>query len=189
MYRTLTDHRPSTTRRIEPACLCPRRRARRNRLGVVGAGVLVLAATTACSTAAAAAPAGYCRAGFAVETIDHPDIADTATPETLHAGVTSFELANRGAERHEMVIVRKHPGVATAVQDLLVQPDGGQSSLDTLAEADAGPGEHGSSVVNLQPGAYALICFLPVGSTPGATPPDDAPAHWMNGMISEFTVS
>jgi hypothetical protein len=48
--------------------------------------------------------------------------------------------------------------------------------------------------VDLDPGRYVALCFIPVGTTPdmiqsGAPPAEDTPAHFMEGMVTEFTVA
>ena len=52
------------------------------------------------------------------------------------------------------------------------------------------PADDGYFVADLAPGDYFAACFVPVGATSDAGPPDpDAPHHFDEGMVSEFTVT
>ena len=59
--------------------------------------------------------------------------------------------------------------------------------------AFAAPGTEGYTAMELEPGRYMAICFLPEGATPENLPKlesgeiDGAP-HFTLGMISEFSV-
>jgi hypothetical protein len=53
--------------------------------------------------------------------------------------------------------------------------------LKVLGRSFAEPGREGAKVkAQLEPGRYALVCFLPVA---GSGPP-----HFTRGMLREFTV-
>jgi hypothetical protein len=129
------------------------------------------------------------RCGWNTIDVTAIDFAFDGIPAHLRPGITSFELTNSGSETHQMVIARAKAGVTAPMTELLASADGGRSALTQLSEADAAPGGGGSSVLDLEPGTYAVICFVPVGSIPGTTAVDSAPSHWMQGMVSEFTVS
>jgi hypothetical protein len=105
-------------------------------------------------------------------------------PDTIVAGNTSFALTNTSeAEDHEMVIMRKAAGVDLSFEELLALPEEeSQSKAEFVGFAMAPPGESGSSLAVLEPGTYALVCFLPVGGA------EDGPPHFTQGMIHEFTV-
>jgi hypothetical protein len=58
----------------------------------------------------------------------------------------------------------------------------------------APPGTTASGLVELRPGEYVAICFLPVGATPEnmaaiESGQHDAPAHYAAGMIHLLTVT
>ena len=50
------------------------------------------------------------------------------------------------------------------------------------------PGEDGYAVVELEPGDYIALCFIPTGMTSDEGPPPEGPPHAMQGMVAEFTV-
>jgi hypothetical protein len=113
-------------------------------------------------------------------------------PTEVTAGVTSFELANEGAEPHELQVFRKADGVTAGAADLLALPEdelAGQAEMVGAGEY-ADPADDGYFVADLQPGEYFAACFVPVGATADAGPPDpDAPHHHDEGMVTEFTVA
>lgn len=113
------------------------------------------------------------------------------------AGPTSFEFTNEGEEMHELIVIRKKDDTTESFDDLLALPqDQAQAKVDTLGSVFAAPGEDGEyTVVDLEPGEYLAICFIPKGFTPevaeaaesgGEVP--DGPPHFTQGMRVEFTV-
>lgn len=109
----------------------------------------------------------------------------------LAAGVTSFELANEGAEVHELLLLRRNDGVTQSAEELLALPqEEAQELVTPMGEpAFAGPGDGSYAVADLTPGEYIAVCFVPVGTTQLDGPPPEGPPHAMQGMITEFTVS
>jgi hypothetical protein len=116
----------------------------------------------------------------------------TGIPTELAAGVTSFELANDGAEPHELRVFRKADGVTTSAAEILALPEeqlAGQAEMVGTGEY-ADPADDGYFVADLAPGDYFAACFVPVGATADAAPPDpNAPHHFDEGMVTEFTVA
>jgi hypothetical protein len=113
-------------------------------------------------------------------------------PETLEAGPTSFELTNDGAEVHELLLVRKNDGVTQTAEELLALPE--EEALMMVTEVGSGafasPGDTEYSVVDLEAGDYVAVCFIPTGMTSEEqTAAEDAPPHFVHGMVHEFTVS
>ena len=108
-------------------------------------------------------------------------------PATLAAGPVSFELDNQGTEVHEVVLSKKDPGVTTAVEDLVADPDG-ESQVTLVDDVYADPGAADYMVVDLEPGDYVMVCFVPTGTMSMDDEPTTAPPHYTQGMVAEFTV-
>lgn len=129
--------------------------------------------------------------GFESVGVTAIDYGFQGVPATMPAGNIAFELTNAGAEQHEMIVFRKADGVTQSIQEIVGLPEDQSESLVVFAGAAfAPPGESGSTLVNLEPGEYGMVCFIPVGST-GDVPPDsevEGPPHFTQGMLTEFTV-
>jgi hypothetical protein len=112
-------------------------------------------------------------------------------PEELSAGVTSFEFSNEGKEVHELILVRKNPGVTESAQELLALPEEEAMAKVTMlgSPAFATPGDSDYKVVDLKSGEYIAACFIPKGMTSDDGPPPDGPPHFTQGMVAEFTVA
>jgi hypothetical protein len=135
---------------------------------------------------------GECQFGeLAVTAVDY---AFQGVPATLPAGTYAPELTNEGSEQHEMIVFRKAPGVTEPIAELLELPEEEAGSKFVFAGAAfAPPGDSGAALVELEPGDYAMVCFIPVGSV-GDAPPEDSEGdeggapHFTQGMVAEFTV-
>jgi hypothetical protein len=112
-------------------------------------------------------------------------------PDSLDAGVTSFDLTNDGAEVHEMVLLRKNDGVTESADEILALPqEEGLQKATILGTAGPVPaGETAYLVADLDAADYIAVCFIPVGTTSLDTAPPDAPPHFTQGMVTEFSVS
>lgn len=138
-------------------------------------------------------------------------------PATLSAGQVGIRLDNQGTEVHEAVIFRINDDVEMSIEELLELPEEeAEAMAEFRAVAFAGPGSTGSAVVDLKAGRYALVCFIPVGTTSmealfagpegaegesptagespaeAATeggPGEEGPPHFTRGMFTEFEVS
>lgn len=99
---------------------------------------------------------------------------------TFRSGVQTVSFTNLGRQPHEVVVVKLAFG-ANAVD-----------YLDSLASGHSGPplgvpmggiqgidsGQSGFFTLDLDPGQYALICFMP----------DQGVPHFAHGMVTEFDV-
>lgn len=134
--------------------------------------------------------AGVEACGWEVHDVEMQDYHFVGVPDSLPAGVTSFELANTGAELHEFMLMRKNDGVTESFEELLGLPEEEAfGKVTPVASGFAMPGESGYALVDLSAGDYLAICFLPIGLTgPDATPAPDAAPHFTAGMQHEFTV-
>jgi hypothetical protein len=122
------------------------------------------------------------------ETVDVTgiDYAYQGVPETIEAGTVAFAFTNAAeSEDHMMGIVKKKDDVDLTWDELLALPDEeAEASTEFKGEAFAPAGESGNALAELDPGEYAMICFIPVGSPEV----EDGPPHFTEGMIQEFTV-
>jgi len=142
--------------------------------------------------------------GFAQLNVTLSEFAFGGIPEELPAGGTIVSAVNTGEQVHEIVVFRLNDDMTMTVEELFALPE--EELFPNLTFAGAGfavPGEIGSAVLNLTPGRYVAICFLPDGLTPeifeqagGQNGPDvsyppgvelGAP-HFVHGMLQEFTV-
>lgn len=127
--------------------------------------------------------------GFEQIAVTAVDYAFEGVPETLAAGTVTFDFTNEGKEMHEMLTVRyKDP--ETTVEDLMKLSDKeAQKMIDFLGASFGPPGVSDIESKDLTPGKYALLCFVPVGSTSEkAARKADGPPHVARGMFAEFTV-
>ena len=102
-------------------------------------------------------------------------------PGKLEEAEHLFQFTNTGKEAHEMVVVRLSDGSASIPDVLRLPEQDAMARLEVVGRSSAEPGQKGAKVrAQLEPGRYALVCFLPVA---GSGPP-----HFTRGMLLEFTV-
>ena len=100
----------------------------------------------------------------------------------LTAGKHSLRVENKGPQEHEVEIIKLAPG--KTVQDMLgwmEKMDGPPPGSGIGGAAPMAPGYANVIDVDLAPGNYALICFVPDMK-------DGAP-HFVHGMVRAFTVN
>jgi uncharacterized cupredoxin-like copper-binding protein len=96
----------------------------------------------------------------------------TPVPESVAAGPTTFTLTNAGNREHEMVVLQTD----TPYDQLEVNSEGKVSEDDSLGEVPETPeGESGSVTLDLEAGAYVLVCNIA--------------DHYEQGMRAAFTVT
>ena len=159
------------------------------------------AASPSAASPAAASPSGASPAtsagasGSAVEVVG-VEYAFEGVPATVTVG-TAFTLRNDGQEAHELVLVRKNPGVTQSFDELLALPeDEAFTQVAFLGQVAANPGETASGSVTADaPGDYLMICFIPQGLTQlpaGSLGPEASlppgPPHFTLGMRQEFAI-
>lgn len=104
-------------------------------------------------------------------------------PHTIAGGVTTIRLINEGPDFHHLQLVRLEQG--RTVDDLMRHLASGPAPWPSWAIEAGGPmtppepGEERSATLDLKPGHYALICFIPS--------PDGRP-HFVHGMVRPLTV-
>jgi plastocyanin len=191
---------------------------RHRALASLAATFLLAVAVAACSDDQPGAAAGTTQdqsggtaipvdAGPTAETIavTAVDYAFEGLPDVIGAGST-LTLTNEGAEPHELVALRIPDDEDRSVSELLALPQeelfavfGGDAEPATVILAGPGQTDVPGAVVGdgtlTEPGRYAIICFIPVGSDPSALDPEaegppqsDSPPHAARGMWAEVTV-
>jgi uncharacterized cupredoxin-like copper-binding protein len=104
-------------------------------------------------------------------------------PPSIPAGLTTFELRNRGKLAHHMGVMRLDSG-HTAADGLAALIKAGRGVRPAWLHSVGGPqaampGESANATLVLEPGNYLAYCEIPG--------PDPA-RHYMKGMIKPFTV-
>ena len=130
-------------------------------------------AAVAAAPAAAAAPN--------VVTVNARDFAFEA-PAEIPAGMTTFRLVNQGPDIHHIQLVRLAEG--KTVDSLMAAFKAGGPPPAWAKDAGGPnaptPGEESNYTTMLEPGNYAMICFIDT--------PDKVP-HMMKGMVKPITVT
>lgn len=102
-------------------------------------------------------------------------------PDTLVAGRTELQLVNRGKALHHAALVRLDAG-RTPAELFAALKAGGPPPLwahDAGGPNAPAPGRTSAAVVDLEPGTYLFLCFIP---SPNGTP------HVMKAMTRAFTI-
>lgn len=117
-----------------------------------------------------------------VVTVHARDYQFVEAPDTIVAGITTLRLINEGPEFHHIQLVRFDDG--HTLNDFFEAMRAGGPPPAWFVEvggpnAPGMPGDSTMATVDLQPGNYALLCFIP---SPDGTP------HIMKGMARPLTV-
>jgi hypothetical protein len=118
-------------------------------------------------------------------------------PREVAAGPAVITFENTANEFHEMVLFRFNDDVTENLGELLALPE--KEAMRKVTSAGAvfvAPGETGYTALDLAPGRYGAVCFMPKGATPEAMAemessgkePTGKP-HFMLGMAQEFEVA
>lgn len=139
------------------------------------------AGDAATSTAAAPATTAPAAQTPPVVTFTAKDYAFEG-PTEIPAGVTTLQLVNQGPELHHATLVKLDQGKTANdfVQALKPGAPPPQWATEMGGPNAPAPGETANATQTLQPGNYALICFIP---SPDGTP------HMMKGMVHNFRVT
>ena len=105
-------------------------------------------------------------------------------PLSIPAGLTTFELKNRGKWQHHLSIVRLDSG-KTAADGLAALIKAGRGLRPAWMHSIGGPnapmpGEDANATLVLEPGSYLAYCEIPA--------PDPA-RHYTKGMVKGFVVT
>jgi uncharacterized cupredoxin-like copper-binding protein len=109
--------------------------------------------------------------------------AITTDAPTVAAGEVYFLATNAGGEAHEMVVIKSE-----LASDALPETDGKvpEGEVDLIGEIEPfSPGSEASTVLELEPGNYVLICNIVNEEGHGE---HDEPSHYLQGMHTTFTV-
>jgi plastocyanin len=140
-----------------------------------------LAPLALAALAAACTTEGTARERTNVLTITASEFAFDA-PASVPAGPTRVHLVSRGAEMHHVQMVRIHDG--HTFQELLEASRAGgppPSWVSFVGGPNAPvPGGESDALLNLRPGSYALLCFIPSR---------DGVPHMMKGMVKPLFVT
>jgi hypothetical protein len=101
-------------------------------------------------------------------------------PDIIPAGLTEFRFLNKGPALHHMAVLKLIDG--KAVDDLrkaLANPGPLPAWVKEMGGPNApAPGVEANATMRLEPGNYALICFVDI----------DGPPHFMKGMVRPLRV-
>ncbi|MDQ2648485.1 MAG: hypothetical protein M3Z03_02895 [Actinomycetota bacterium] len=116
--------------------------------------------------------------------VDGVDFGFEGLPTEVSAGRVGIRFTNRTEhdEAHELVLFRKGDDVTESAEELLALPEEegmAKLAMSGVVFADA-PGSTAVSMVDLEPGSYIAVCFIPVGGG------EDGPPHFTSGMVAEF---
>ena len=99
------------------------------------------------------------------------------------AGTISFRLENAGKEVHHLWLVQLKNGKTfedfVKAMEAAGAPRMPEWAVDVGGPNEASPGVSAYATITLEPGRYAMVCYVPS--------PDGRP-HVMKGMVSAFTV-
>src|SRR5690606_12188029 len=108
-------------------------------------------------------------------------------PSQVEAGRVALRFTNATEhdEPHELLLFRLNDGVTESIEDLLALPEDEPFSMITPVAGvfvDA-PGNEAAALVDLVPGRYGAVCFIPIGGG------EDGPPHFTGGMLAELEVA
>lgn len=104
-------------------------------------------------------------------------------PDTLPAGATTLELDNQGDQVHELAVAQLLDGKTIDDVNALLKkgiPSKPPKWVKSMEGTGAGPGETGTVDLDLEPGDYVFLCFVP--------DKESKKPHVALGMIKGVTV-
>ncbi|HEX5830984.1 MAG TPA: hypothetical protein VFY16_08395 [Gemmatimonadaceae bacterium] len=134
------------------------------------------AAATAAAPAAASVPAAANVVAFNATDFSYDG------PTTIPAGLTTLRLSGQGREMHHLTVLRLVDGKTFADFEAAVRAGGPEPrwAVPVGGPNPSAPGDSAEVTQVLEPGEYALVCFVPS--------PDGKP-HLMKGMMKALTVT
>lgn len=116
-------------------------------------------------------------------------------PSEVESGLVAIKLTNEGQEAHEIGVGRKVEGTTETWQELLEMPEEeADSKIVFVGGGFAGvSGSVGYAFLDTSEGGeYAALCFVPTGTSmtaDGEVTEGSGPPHFVQGMLTEFTVN
>jgi uncharacterized cupredoxin-like copper-binding protein len=148
---------------------------------VKAAGLVAAAAVAAAACSRAEATPAQAAVPPRVVTVVARDFAFQVQDE-VPAGLVTFQFQNRGANLHHMAIMKLDEG--KTLQDLFAAFQAGGAppawAHDMGGPNAPDPGSDANATLMLEPGSYALLCFVDI--------PDHVP-HLMKGMAKLLRVT
>ena len=114
------------------------------------------------------------------------DYAFEGVPETFPAGKSGIRFSNdtENDEQHEFIIFKKADGETRTAEEILNDPAAQEQGPGEFSGAVfATPGVTSGAFLDLTPGDYIAVCFIPVGGG------EEGPPHFTQGMVAEFGVA
>jgi len=101
-------------------------------------------------------------------------------PDTVPAGLTEFRFLNKGPALHHMAVLKLTDGkTIDDLRKLLANPGPPPTWVKEMGGPNApAPGVEANATMTLEPGNYALICFVDI----------DGPPHFTKGMVRPLRV-
>lgn len=102
-------------------------------------------------------------------------------PDVIPAGLTEFRFTNKGPSLHHMAILKLTDGkTIDDLRTVLANPGPPPAWVKEMGGPNApDPGLEANATVMLEPGNYALICFVDIGGPP----------HFAKGMVRALRVA
>lgn len=122
--------------------------------------------------------------GYEAFDVTGVDYAYEGMPESISSGKVAFrfENATEAGEFHEGQLLRFNDDTTETLDELLaLSEEEGLTKATPVGGMFAPPGETLTSFTELDPGRYAIVCFIPVG--------DSETPHFVEGMAAEFEVT
>jgi hypothetical protein len=117
-------------------------------------------------------------------TVNMVDFAFTI-PSEVNAGEQTWQVANRGEQLHHISVAKFKPGKTMDDVMAFMETQEGDMPIDEVYHLAAlGPGESNYIYLNLEPGAYVALCFMPDHKGEATGQP-----HIALGMVQAFAVA
>lgn len=119
-----------------------------------------------------------------VVNVDATEFAFTM-PDQLPSGWVDVALHNKGKQEHQIAFVKLGSMTFAQFKARLATTDLTNLPADTVFAGGpnaVGPGQTVTAAVHLEPGTYAVVCFIPDFA-------GDGKAHATHGMIKQLTVA